>query len=96
MGIEVKNVRNTTGLKCSCDSWLAHWENFAGRSASYCSGAGCTAQSDLVGGHVKRTTERSWFIVPLCKTHNAIDSDSEYEVEDYTRFAPANVAKTCG
>lgn len=34
--MEVKNIISTSDNTCKCDSWLAHWEEFSGDTASFC------------------------------------------------------------
>jgi hypothetical protein len=54
-------------------------------------------QSSEVGAHVKKdsATDKSWYIVPLCKEHNARTGDSINIIEGIN-LVSANVSVTCG
>ena len=90
---KVKNINGTTDNTCKCGSWLKHWEKFSGKTPNYCSEKNCT-QKDLVGAHVQKTTsDMNWYIIPLCKAHNA--TMGELEIVDSTVFVSANKNETC-
>lgn len=70
----VFNAPNTSGKRCSCGTWLDHWQK-CGRFAlpRYCPVIGCV-QTELVGAHVMRlatSNDRTVYIVPICARHNA-------------------------
>lgn len=93
--IDVQNIKGTSGLKCGCGSWIAHWEKITNKNVSRCVAAACKNKGDLVGAHVKKVAdENSWSIIPLCKTHNA--STEIFKVIQTTSFVSANVANSCG
>lgn len=90
---KIKNINGTTNNICKCGSWLKHWEKFSRKNANCCSVKNCT-QNDLVGAHVQKTNQdMNWYIIPLCKTHNA--STSELDIVDTTIFVSANKSETC-
>lgn len=92
--MRLKNINGTSGLTCGCGSWLNHWANFSGQSIpTYCPTFGCM-EKKLVGAHVQQdsTTDKKWYIVPLCATHNA---KSETLDVGPVALAPANVSETC-
>lgn len=94
--MKVRNINGTSQNACKCGSWLKHWEKFGGKSApTYCSESSCT-EKELVGAHVQKdtSTDKSWYIVPLCKKHNA-KTDS-LTISDLTTLVSANVSQTCG
>ena len=92
--MRVKNINSTSDNLCKCGSWLKHWENFSGHSlTSYCSEKSCMKKPE-VGAHVQKDNS-SWYIIPLCKVHNAKHGES-IDILDGTALVPANVAETCG
>ena len=92
----VKNINGTSDNTCKCKSWIEHWENYGGGTApTYCTETSCT-NKDLVGAHVQKdsVSNKKWYIVPLCKKHNAkVDSLS---ISNDTTLVSANVSNTCG
>jgi len=94
MSIDVKNVEGTSDNTCKCDSWLDHWKTFGGGSIpTYCAEATCR-KSPTVGAHVQKAGDKSWYIIPLCATHN-VKSDTLSVMND-TKFVSATVSATCG
>ena len=93
--MKVKNINGTSDTNCVCGSWLKHWENFSSKKASNCSEATCMEYRDLVGAHVRKDSflDNEWYIIPLCKKHNAKATD--LEVSEGTVFVSANKSKTC-
>jgi len=93
---EIHNVNGTSGKTCKCGSWLDHWKNYSGESAPiYCPVAECV-EEELVGAHVQKNSlaDESWYIVPLCRTHNAAKGKS-LTIAEY-KLVTANVSLTCG
>ncbi len=92
---KIRNINGTSTNKCNCGSWLQHWRNFSNSSVTYCSESTCT-NTDLVGAHVQKSSlnDNSWYIVPLCKSHNH-NSVVELEVVSGIRFVSANKSLTC-
>jgi len=92
---KIKNINGTSDNTCKCGSWLKHWEKISGNTASYCSAYGCSVKIDLVGAHIQKanSTDSKWYIIPLCKTHNA--ASGELEVSDSTTYISANKSETC-
>jgi hypothetical protein len=95
--MKVKNINGTSDNTCKCGSWLEHWKNFSGQLLpSYCPEQSCTKKPE-VGAHVQKdnSTDSSWYIVPLCTTHNA-EYGKSIDISDSTKLVSANVAETCG
>ena len=95
--MKVKNINGTRDNTCKCGSWLDHWKTFSGQSVpTYCPEEKCT-QKPEVGAHVQKdsSTDDSWYIIPLCKTHNGETGES-LTVSDSVTLVSANVSKTCG
>ena len=95
--MKVTNINGTSDNTCKCGSWLDHWKKFGGYSSiTYCTVDKCYGK-DLVGAHVQKdsSTDRSWYIIPLCKTHNA-ETGKSLIVSDNTALVSANVSETCG
>jgi hypothetical protein len=92
--MKIKNINGTSQNTCTCGSWMKHWEKYSKTTTKYCSEKSCIG-TDLVGAHVQKTTsDLKWYIIPLCKTHNA--SKDELEVVESTVFVSANKSETCG
>ncbi len=94
--MEVKNINGTVDKFCKCGSWLDHWMNYSGqRLPVYCPVAGCYEKAE-VGAHIQRDTpaDYSWYIVPLCKRHNA-QMGQPLKIGNYIILVPANVRLTC-
>ena len=95
--MKVININGTSDKTCKCGSWLEHWKKFSGQSLPpFCPEVTCV-QKPEVGAHVQKesTTDKSWYIVPLCKTHNAKTGQS-LEISDSIKLVSANVSETCG
>jgi len=61
-----------------------------------CAVIGCPNTAE-VGAHVQKdsSTDKSWYIVPLCKKHNA-ETGKTIDVSESTALVSANVTLTCG
>ena len=95
--MKVRNINGTRDNVCRCGGWLQHWKNFSGQSLpTYCPEASCMNTPD-VGAHVQKdnSTDESWYIIPLCSTHNA-QTGKSLTVSDSIALVSANVSKTCG
>lgn len=95
--MRVVNINGTTQNTCSCGSWLNHWKKFSGQELpAYCPEERCP-QKPEVGAHVQMDSsiDSSWYIIPLCKTHNA-ETGRALTVNDSVSLVSANVGKTCG
>ncbi|MDC6364006.1 MULTISPECIES: hypothetical protein [Flavobacteriaceae] len=90
----IKNINGTSQNKCSCGSWLKHWEKFSGQTTSFCIEKGCI-NKDLVGAHVQKANsfDSKWYIIPLCNQHN--QSNGELEIVDAYKMVSANKGETC-
>ena len=95
--MKVRNLKNTSDRSCKCKSWMNHWENHhpGAGIAIFCSEKGCGRVTDLVGAHVKKhdSSDGAWYIVPLCKQHNA--AEHIIELASYATLVPANKILTC-
>lgn len=93
--MKITNINGTSQNKCSCGSWLKHWEKFSARTTKYCYEKNCL-ETGLVGAHVQKadSTDQSWFIAPLCQSHNM--SKTDIELISGAKLVSANKSKTCG
>ena len=94
--MKIKNINGTSDNNCNCGSWIEHWKKFSGQSTDYCQANNCTNKSP-VGAHVQKgggSTDQSWYIYPLCATHNK--HSGELDVSDSYKLVSANVKETCG
>lgn len=94
--MKIININGTSDKTCSCGSWLDHWKNFSGQSVpTYCPESSCT-QKPEVGAHVQKdsSSDKSWYIVPLCKTHNG-ETNKSLTISDNINLVSANVSETC-
>jgi hypothetical protein len=98
--VKIKNANGTADRECECGSWLEHWENFSGQTATKCAVSGCdNIATD--GAHVTRPIAKNddykthSYIVPMCKSHNG-QHGAEFDTKENTTFVWANVSKTCG
>jgi hypothetical protein len=93
--MKVNNINGTSQNACPCGSWLMHWQRVVRSAIARCSVLGCSNVAE-VGAHVQKdgATDRRWFIVPLCKAHNA--KAASLTIRDDITLVPANVAQTCG
>lgn len=93
--MKVKNINGTAQRTCRCGSWLQHWRNYSGQTATTCRAKGCS-RTDLLGAHVQKdvTYDFSWYIVPFCSAHN--HAKGSIELVAGTNLVSANVSQTCG
>ena len=94
--MKVININGTNDNTCGCGSWLDHWKNFSGQSLpSYCPEKSCTKKPE-VGAHVQKdsTSDKNWYIVPLCKDCNAKTGGS-LEIGNSITLVSANKSETC-
>ncbi len=100
----VKNIQGTSQNSCNCSSWLSHWGIYSSGTHSLlttCSVLGCAKMAE-VGAHVALTAGlgalsgfgSKWYIVPMCKSHNA--ESGLLTIDNTTPLASANVSETCG
>lgn len=92
---KVININGTSDTTCKCGSWLEHWKNFSRQSLPYhCCEKYCI-NTNLVGAHVQisGSDDNSWYIVPLCYTHNS--STKELKIVESVMLVPANKSLTC-
>ena len=96
---KVTNLRGTSGRRCKCSSWMDHWFNYTGRERDICAIVPCGNPAQ-VGAHVlidDWRTDFSWWIVPMCHTHNRDRENKKYEmyVDLRTDLVSANPSKSC-
>ncbi len=93
--MKVKNINGTSQNRCSCGSWIQHWRNYSGQTATVCRAKGCSG-TNLVGAHVQKEVsyDNNWYIVPFCHTHNM--ASGSVELVSGTNLVSANKSKTCG
>jgi len=92
--MKVKNINGTTQNKCNCGSWLQHWRNFSGQTATICRVKGCM-RTDILGAHVQKDVnyDNKWYIVPFCHLHNS--TSGSVELTAGTNLVSANKSETC-
>jgi hypothetical protein len=90
----VGNINGSSEKPCQCGSWRDHWENISGQKFAYCAAGTCVNRAE-VGARVQVAGSRNWFIVPLCRQHNAT-RDASLIVSDRVKLVSANLAHTCG
>lgn len=92
--MKVKNINGTSDNNCRCGSWLQHWRNYSGQTATICRAKGCS-RSDIKGAHVQKDVnyDNGWYIVPFCSLHNK--STEKVELVDGTNLVSANKSLTC-
>lgn len=76
---------------------MDHWKNYSRQAlSSYCSELKCTKKPE-VGAHVQKdsSSDTSWYIVPLCPSHNA-ETGKSLALVDSVVLVSANVSQTCG
>lgn len=84
--VKVKNLIGTVSndKKCTpCKSWINHWEKLAKKSHDGCGVKGCTAITNIEGGHVIKSgsDDDKHYIVPLCDKHNGGPDGEEFIVK---------------
>jgi hypothetical protein len=95
--MKVKNINGTSENTCKCGSWLEHWKKFSYQVLpATCPEMTCYGNPE-VGAHVQKDDpdDSTWYIVPLCKTHNA-QTGTALTISDRVALVSANVSKTCG
>lgn len=93
MAVEVQNVRGTSGAFCFCSSRLDHWKRYGGGFDPICAEVTCEERK-VIGVHVQRQGSRDWWIIPLCRDHNA--RADRLAVKDDTKFVLAASEGICG
>lgn len=80
-----KNVNRTANRNVpdGYESWLDFYEKESGKSAKSCKVKYCTNDA-TDGAHVKKvdSIDNSWYIVPLCRSHN--HDRAEFELNSDT------------
>lgn len=83
---KVHNLNNTTDRipPKGYATWRDWWEDRKGRKFDTCSCSDCTSAAE-VGAHVQKhiSTDRKWYIVPLCRRCNTKNSSESFYVRDY-------------
>lgn len=82
---EVHNLNNTSDRMPpnGYATWKDWWEAKKGRKFGTCSCLGCTSFAE-VGAHVQKrnSTDRKWYIIPLCRKCNTKSSSESFYVRD--------------
>lgn len=94
---KVRNINGTADNVCRCGSWLEHWKSFSRQQVpTACPEATCLDRPE-VGAHVQKedTDSDKWYIVPLCRRHNALTGKT-ISICDAVPLVSAAVADTCG
>ena len=93
-------VRNLNGTShhpnCPCGTWIAHWKNYMNVENPACFETNCR-ESGTDGAHVQKIDgDMSWYIIPLCRTHNSMHG-ATLEILDYYEkaFVPVAVRDKC-
>ncbi len=92
--MKVKNINGTSENDCPCRSWLNHWKIFSQQAPGLCAKNNCYNLAE-VGAHVQQDSNNAWYIIPLCRDHNAQRGQTFY-IGDGTPLVSANVSETCG
>lgn len=89
MSTNVKNLNGTSDNRVpyGYSSWLDYWEKKTGKKAGEC---GHCYEKAYVGAHVQKanSSDKSWYIVPLCYKCNQKPSTEEFTV--YEDLVPVN------
>lgn len=84
-----KNLNGTADriVPSGYENWLDFYEQKSGKSAKNCKVKGCSNSADD-GAHVKKvnSSDNSWYIVPLCRSHN-------HDKEEFELNSDADPAK---
>lgn len=94
----VVNAEGTSGHRCGCQSWLAHWRRHTGSRRMTCARHGCK-EPVAVGAHVQSTDRRTrdaLWIVPLCRACNLHHFREEMVIDQRTSLVSADYLDTCG
>ena len=95
--MRVNNINGISDNACKCGGWLGHWKKFSGQPlTTFCPQVTCV-QRATVGAHVQKDNsgDSSWYIVPLCTTHNGKKGQS-LDISENVNLVSANVSETCG
>ena len=95
--MNVQNLNGTGAHTCKCGSWIAHWKKYSKTVPTTCARKGCPNKAEY-GGHVQKvnSTDKHWYIIPLCPACNNINSSEKFELKSGIDFVSANVNLTCG
>ena len=92
--MKVINKEGTADNKCTCGSWIKHWEKFNTIETDYCAVKGCI-KKDRDGAHVRIADgeDESWYITPLCSDHHKPNLEVDIVAKSY--LVSANKSLTC-
>jgi hypothetical protein len=88
----VINVGGTSGRKCACGSWLAHWRKYSKSTRAMCSVLGCSSDA-AHGAHVMlvdKRHDRGHYIVPMCNGCNHPNNTKEMFIDSRVEPISAN------
>lgn len=95
MSKRIKNINGAGDRACQCGSWLAHWQRLSGRRAAICAEVNCEAAACAGALVMKDDGGDNWFVIPLCREHNAL-TGQELEVVDAATMVSAETGAACG
>jgi len=103
--MKVKNLKGTSEIspKCpSCGPWIRHWKNHIGIESPSCFAVSCDKASiggdQIEGAHVKKhgSEDMSWYIIPLCESHNRMYGEILEIPDDFAKFlVPVKTSDKC-
>lgn len=78
IAVKVRNCKGSDNSKV----WIDEWVKDMNRVPKQCSNIECNKTDDICGGHVIKASGvlDNTYIVPICKSCNAIPPDEEYSV----------------
>ena len=94
----VKNLKGSTTPACKCSSFLCHWENYSGTSATICSRLRCSETKNLGGAHVIKCHGNAYstqYIVPLCPICNNPNNTDCFYLKSNVELAPVANRERC-
>ena len=95
--MKVKNLNGTSDAqKCPCSNWIEHWKNYAKINNPVCFEASCK-ENATDGAHIQKYDgDMSWYIIPLCKTHNGMHRATIEILDSYGQYlVPATARNKC-
>lgn len=95
--MKVRSINLTTDDPCRCGSWLEHWKKFSGQALpTCCPELKCQHKPEFGAWvQIEGKIDNNWYIVPLCKLHNAQFGKS-LTLVDTVKLVPSDIATTCG
>jgi|GEM_PF-1779003 len=92
---KVFNKKNTTGLRCNCNSWLAHWKLYSNKDVALCVVQKC-CKTATVGAHVVSSqSSKKVYIAPFCNMHNNVHNTKCMTLDHNFPLVNADKGKLC-